>query len=84
MSARGDFLGPPRTRPASRVGLVDTAPYRTARLMTPETTVRHVLAVDTPRVVRTTRRKSSTLDVVTSRSRNSLNAGPTWFFSCSA
>jgi hypothetical protein len=55
--------------------LTDAAPYRTARPITPEMTVRQVFAVATPLDERTVWRKSSTRGVVTSRSRREPSAG---------
>jgi hypothetical protein len=77
--ARGERCPEARNRPASLVGLTEAAPYRTASPMTPDTTVRQVLAVAMPLADRTAWRKSSTLEVVTSRSRSAPIAGLTWF-----
>ena len=81
-NARGTRRGRADSRSSSRVGFAGTAPWRTARAITPETMLRHVRPVAGPTCSCTSVTNRSTSGVVTSWSRSAPRAGKTCAFSC--
>ena len=80
--ARGSPFGLASIRSTSRTGFAMIAPYRTARPMTPEMTLRQLLAVEALTFLLIEAITRSTIGVVASPSRTSPIAGNTWFLSC--